>query len=74
MLRLFGYFEAIPFFVALGIGALLVYMFAPSPKVVIRWPTPENAGKVTYIDKKGVCYKYKASKVPCTHDAEQPGI
>ena len=28
------------------------------PKMIA--PTVENAGKITYIDKFGVCYRYRA--------------
>lgn len=34
------------------------YICAPPAKTLN--PTPENAGKITYIDKSGVCYRYRA--------------
>ena len=56
------------FWIALGIGFLLAYAFATQPTVVYRYPTPENAGNVTYADKEGVCYKYNATEVSCPKD------
>lgn len=47
------------------VGILLVYITQAKPKVVIKYPTPDNAGKVTYLDDSGVCYKYKSTEVSC---------
>lgn len=58
------------FWITLGVGFMLAYALAPPPTVVYRYPTPENAGEVTYADKEGVCYKYDAVEVPCTPDAQ----
>lgn len=41
------------------------------PKIVIQYPTPENAGKITYIDDAGVCYRYRAQPVSCPTDKTQ---
>lgn len=59
-------FDNLSFWIALGIGFLLAYTFAPLPTVVYKYPTLENAGKVMYVDKSGVCYKYKATPVECS--------
>lgn len=56
------------FIISFGIGIFLSYIFVPEPKIVIQYPTPENAGKITYMDDAGVCYKYKAVKVNCPSD------
>ena len=47
------------------IGIFAVYITQSKPKVIVKYPTPENAGKVTYIDDSGVCYKYKSAQVSC---------
>jgi len=57
--------NTLAFWIALGIGMWIAYTFAPVPKVIYKYPTPENAGKVLYVDKSGVCYKYKAVEVNC---------
>ena len=52
------------FIMAFGAGLLVVYMTQPKPKVVIRFPTPLNAGKIIYRED-GECYKYKVEEVKC---------
>ena len=59
---LLKFIEPFYFFMALGLGILFVYMFTPQMQVIYKYPTPENAGKITYIDKAQVCYKYKKNK------------
>lgn len=51
------------FWLALCIGMLIAYLLVPVPKVVYKYPTPENAGKVMYVDNSGVCYRYEAIPV-----------
>lgn len=58
------------FFMSFAIGLLLVYIFSPPPTVVIKFPSPYNAGKVTYHDKQDACYQYSANKVECPADAK----
>lgn len=57
--------EPFYFFLALGIGLMFVYIFSPERHVVYKYPNPVNAGKITYIDKAQVCYKYKQQRVDC---------
>ena len=56
------------FFISLVIGLFCAYLFTPMPEVIIRYPTPENAGKIIYQDTNEVCYKYKAEEVQCPAD------
>ena len=56
------------FMVSLSIGLLLAYLFTPIPEIIIRYPTPENAGKIIYKDTNDVCYKYKSEEVQCPKD------
>lgn len=65
---IFEYIEPIYFFIAFFIGMLITYVTAPIPKVIIKYPTPENAGKIIYRDNADVCYKYKAKEVNCPLD------
>ena len=45
--------------IALIFGIILGYWLAlPSPAKYAH-PTAENAGKVTYVDDTGVCYRYE---------------
>lgn len=59
------------FLVSLCVGLLYVYFTMPKPQVIIKYPTPENAGNIIYRDKAGVCYKYRAREVPCTEEAQE---
>jgi len=62
------YIDTFYFVLAFGIGIFLSYIFAPAPKVVIQYPTPDNAGKITYQDDAGICYKYKTVAMQCPTD------
>ena len=67
-----------PFYFAIGlfIGLLYTYVTKPTPEVVYKYPTPDNAGQIVYKDQAGVCYKYRAQKVDCpadmSHSIKQP--
>jgi uncharacterized protein YoxC len=45
-------------FAAIAI-AILVILIRTEPNTVVIGPTLDNAGKITYVDKNGVCYRYK---------------
>ncbi len=68
MFKFTDYINAPAFFIALAIGLFFTYIYAPPKKVIIKWPTPENAGKVIYQDHSDTCYKYKANEVSCPAD------
>ena len=53
------------FLIAMFIGFIIVYIFAPSQKVVIKYPTLENIKKLKFIDDNNVCYKYKKIIINC---------
>ena len=57
------------FFLSLAIGLFAVYVMAPAPEVVIKFPSPQNAGKVVYKDKANTCYIYEASASTCPTDS-----
>jgi len=57
------------FWVALLIGLIYIYLTVPLPKIIYKFPTPTNAGKITYTDNvTGKCYKVDASRVECKGD------
>jgi len=68
MFKFTDYINPVAFFIALAFGIFLTYVYSPPKKVIIKWPTPENAGKVIYKDDADSCYKYKANEVPCPDD------
>jgi hypothetical protein len=53
------------FFIAFFVGMFFVYVLAPTPEVILRYPTPTNAGKMVYQDHADTCYVYDAKKVSC---------
>ena len=56
------------FIIALFIGFLIIYVIAPPPKIVIKYPNLNNVGKHVYVDDNNVCYKYKKVNVSCPID------
>jgi len=65
---LLDYIDPFIFLVALCVGLFYTYLSTPYPKIVIKYPTPFNAGKVTYVDDADVCYKYSVREVDCPED------
>ena len=56
------------FFISLFIGLLLTYSTTPQPDVIVKFPTPENAGKIIYKDKSDNCFKFISQQVDCPSD------
>lgn len=56
------------FFISFAIGILLCYLMKPLQKVVVKFPSPNNAGNVIYKDKSDSCYKFDVSNVECPID------
>ncbi len=52
-------------FLGLFLGFFIVYITAPKPKIVLKYPTLDNIQNTTYIDENGLCYKYYAREIPC---------
>lgn len=69
---LFGKLNPLAFAIALGIGLMVVYVTAPRPRLVVRFPSPLNAGKTVYKDDKKGCYVYQSEKVTCDDTALIP--
>ena len=56
------------FFATLIISLVIVYMIHPEPKIIYKFPNPDNSGKLTYQDSSKNCYKYEATEVKCPSD------
>lgn len=67
-MNIFNYIIPQYFFIALIIGLIVTYFSVPEYTDVIKYPTPENAGKIIYKDHADVCYKYKANETNCPID------
>ena len=59
------YILPFPFFISLFIGLMMCYALTPPPKVVFKYPTPENANNTIYKDNSDNCYKYEVDEVSC---------
>lgn len=65
-LGLFSFLDPLSFVVAFGIGLMVTYAIVPPAQIVIKFPTPYNAGKVVYKSENTKdCYVYEANEVPC---------
>ncbi len=65
---MFEFIDPFTFFISLGVGIFITYLVAPDQKVIYKYPNLTNAGKITYVDDAGVCYKYKATEIKCPSD------
>ncbi len=45
--------------IGMFIGFMLIYMFAPCSKVIIKYPTLKNIDKTSYVDNNNVHYRYR---------------
>jgi hypothetical protein len=63
MAEFFIYFPAL--IVGLVVGFVFLRLFAIDKPIFYKWPSPDNAGKVSYKDKNGICYQYLAEEVDC---------
>ena len=70
VLKYFTRRDIVVFFVSFCIGVLFVCLVEAKPEVIVRWPTPDNAGLVTYVDRANNCYEYEPKEVGCTDDAK----
>jgi hypothetical protein len=57
--------KLVPLVIGLAIGVIAIMFIKPEQSVVLKYPTPENSGKIVYKDKNGVCYKYTSTEVDC---------
>jgi hypothetical protein len=67
-IMLFDKINPLYFLLAFTIGLLYCYITKPKPKIIMKFPSPINSGKITYKSDDGSCYKYKASKESCPMD------
>jgi len=68
MIKFTNFIDPNAFFISLAIGLLIFYVLAPQKRIVIKYPNPENAGKIVYKDESDNCFKFKAEEVKCPSD------
>jgi hypothetical protein len=59
------------FFISLFIGFFFVYIFTPTPKIIFKYPTPDNQDTLIYQDEVNNCYKYKTRNISCPIDKKK---
>ena len=59
------YIDTFWFLIALCIGLLIVYTTSPTPDIIIKYPTPENAHMLVFEDDAQNCYKFSTNETPC---------
>jgi hypothetical protein len=59
-------FQLLPFFAGIVAGLLIVFGLKPDTRErVVKWPHPNNTGKVVYRDRNGLCYTFEAQLADC---------
>jgi hypothetical protein len=58
------------FFGAFIVGLVLAYVLGAKPEVIVKFPSPKNAGSVVYRGDES-CFKYNAEKVACPTDESE---
>jgi hypothetical protein len=61
----FKYISFKVFFLSLALGLLFVYLSQPTPTIIYVYPTPDNAGQITYKDQANNCFQFEATEVKC---------
>lgn len=64
-MQLLGRLHLTALIASFAIGILFTYLMTPPPKVIVKFPSPYNAGKVLYRDKSDTCYMFKSESVDC---------
>ena len=55
------------FMISLFVGVFMVYVTAPKPNIIIKYPTLKTASQITYVDETNKCYKYVPKPVKCNN-------
>lgn len=50
---------------------LILYLLAPEPEIVIKYPDISKEISDVYVDDQGVCYRYHRVKVDDEKDVKQ---
>jgi hypothetical protein len=61
-----GRINLLYFFLAFTVGLLITYIYQPKPQVIVKFPSPINAGKIVYKNEKSdECFVFEAEKKEC---------
>ncbi len=62
------HFKVLYFIAGLIVGGIIfLALLKPESSTdrVVKWPHPENVGKVTYRDRNGLCYTFESQIADC---------
>jgi hypothetical protein len=62
---MFHHIRLLPLVFGIVLGIIGILFVKPTQNIIHKYPTPENAGKIVYKDKNGVCYTYQSTQVDC---------
>jgi hypothetical protein len=65
------FFDFTYFFISFAIGVLYIYLTNDYKKVIVMYPTPDNIGTYTYVDKSNNCFQYELDEVECPQDKKE---
>ena len=69
MNNLFENIDPIIFMLSFSIGMFIMMISDPTPRIVIKYPTPYNLNNI-YKDSSGTCFRYKMKDTKCTANAK----
>jgi hypothetical protein len=49
----------------IAIGIIAQFVVIPEKKVIVKYPEPGKADKMTFRDSNGTCFKFTATEVDC---------
>jgi len=62
---MFKHIRLVPLVFGIIVGIVGILFVKPIENIIYKYPTPENAGKIVYKDKNGICYTYQSQQVDC---------
>tara|TARA_B110000967_G_C18782544_1_gene509060 strand:+ start:488 stop:760 length:273 start_codon:yes stop_codon:yes gene_type:complete len=65
-MNILDYIDLRWFLVSLSLGLLFCYCSVPTPKIVIKFPTPYTSDTSVFSDDVDNCYKFKTTEVSCS--------
>lgn len=71
-MRLLGRLNVSALVISFAVGILYTYLTTPPPRVVVKFPSPYNTGKVLYRDNADACFMFKSDSVDCEGAHPQP--
>ena len=53
------------FLISFALGLLYVYLSAPTPRVIVVYPTPDNIDMFQYKDVASYCFTFSHDEIEC---------